>query len=126
MKSKITSTFGMIFVVCTSVFLMSQRAIAQIQGSTSETPCECWIDVKTGKRVPSVPASGINYGRTVTNLDNGGQWSDPGVAVISEDGNSARNTKTGQNYAKEPDAWPTEKKASKKKQDVSAIGLSYD
>src|SRR5258708_31480014 len=108
MKSKITSTFQMIFVVCTSVFLMSQQAIAQDQGSTSQSPCECWIDVKTGKQVPTAPISGANY---VKDPENAGLSS---VALLSGDGKTARNSKTGQNYALEPCPPPTQKKVIEK------------
>src|SRR5207253_6271926 len=85
------------FVLAASLALLSERAIAQDQSSTSQNPCECWIDVKTGKQVPTVPSSGANY---VKDPENAGLSS---VALLSGDGKTARNSKTGQNYAKEPD-----------------------
>ena len=63
------------------IFSFSQTAFAQ-------KPCACWIDVKTGKLVVTVPA---------------------GDARLSLDGKTAFNPKTGQNYALEPYLPPKEK-----------------
>jgi hypothetical protein len=66
------------------------RAIAQ-SGSTgvasnSQSPCKCWIDVKTGKRVGSVP--------TIPKA--------PGVAELSADGKTAFDPITKRNFALVP------------------------
>lgn len=90
----------------------------------AEQEC-CWIDVKTGKQVPTVPASGINYGSTVAVLDNGGPWHDPGVAVLGGDGKTARNSRTGRNYAKEPDGCWVDIKTGKRVPTVPASGINY-
>ena len=56
---------------------------------------DCWIDVKTGKPVPTVPLSGVNmYGAVTTE--------GAGTAVLSEDRQTAHNPKTGKNYARVP------------------------
>src|SRR5437764_7318329 len=84
------------------VFGFSQTAFAQ---TVSVNEC-CWVDIKTGKRVPSVPSSGINHISDLEDLyrPTGKPWiADPGIALIAIDGKSARNTRTGQQYAKESD-----------------------
>lgn len=58
----------------------------------------CWIDIKTGKRVPTAPASEANY----YHLGDPEKAGEAGVALLSKDGKSARNSRTGQNYALEP------------------------
>jgi hypothetical protein len=54
----------------------------------------CWVDTKTGKPVPTVPLAGVNSGMAAT--------LNAGVAVVSADGRTAFNTRTKQNYAREP------------------------
>ena len=77
--------------------LVVPRADAMAQDQTSnqdaQNPCRCWIDVKTGKRVRSVPFAGVNTGLAAT--------LDAGVAEVSSDGKTAFNTRTKQNYALE-------------------------
>lgn len=90
----------------------------------SDQQC-CWIDIKTGKRVPTVPASGINYGRMVENLNNGGAWADPGVAILSEDRTSATNTRTGQRYEKDSDGCWIDIKTGKRVPTAPASGINY-
>ena len=93
-------------IVLTLMFGFGQTAFAK------EQEC-CWIDVKTGKRVPTVPDAGINHmgitGHEFRDFYGGGEAHDPGVAVLSADRKSARNSRTGQNYALE--AWPPPGKA---------------
>jgi hypothetical protein len=92
--------------VGTGVAILSKDGKSARNSKTGQNyakePDGCWIDIKTGKRVPTVPANAINYGNMVAVLDNGGPWVGTGVAVLSKDGKSARNSKTGQNYALEP------------------------
>jgi hypothetical protein len=72
-------------------FAFSQMAVAK------EKEC-CWIDVKTGKQVPTVPASGANYYR----LDDPADAGQAGVALLSGDRKTARDSRPGKNYALEP------------------------
>jgi hypothetical protein len=67
-------------------------------------PDGCWVDVKTGKRVPTVPQTGINISGVIDVKDpsGGSHTADPGVAIISADRKSARNSRTGKQYALEP------------------------
>ncbi len=104
------------------VFGFSKTAFA-------EKDC-CWIDVKTGKRVPTVPATGINHIHDLQDIVGGyNNAHDPGVAVLSRDGKSARNTRTGQNYALEPcpppgQAQPTPSTTDKVTDVLKTIGSS--
>ncbi|MBI1729816.1 hypothetical protein HYR53_04275 [Candidatus Acetothermia bacterium] len=63
----------------------------QAQATTRE---DCWIDVKTGKQVPTVPLAGVNMPEHATE--------NAGVAIISDDRKTAINTRTGQNFARVP------------------------
>src|SRR6266480_4637686 len=77
------------------------RAMAQSPSTTSSRTPEdgcCWIDVKTGKQVPTAPASGMNFG-ALTGRE--------GVATIDFDGIHAHNAKTGQNFVRAPCPPPT-------------------
>ncbi|MBI3704611.1 MAG: outer membrane beta-barrel protein [Rhizobiales bacterium] len=69
-------------------FGFSQTAFAQDRCKNA-----CWIDVKTGKSVPTVPLAGVNTGMAAT--------LNAGYAEISGDGKTAFNTRTKQNYARE-------------------------
>jgi len=59
----------------------------------AKEPCKCWIDVKTGKRVPSVPLSTVP-----TNIPEQGKY----AVELSNNGKTAFNPVTKQNYALEP------------------------
>src|ERR1700676_694226 len=85
-----------------SLVLSTRPAVAQDQGSASPNPCDCWIDVKTGKKLPLIPAA---LGP--------GSYHDSDFQ-ISGDGKSAFNTRTGQNYAQEPDGCWIDVKTGKK------------
>jgi hypothetical protein len=62
--------------------------------SDKQEPMWCWIDVKTGKQVPTVPLAGVNVHMDST--------VGAGVAVISDDRKTAFNTRTKQNFARVP------------------------
>jgi hypothetical protein len=72
-------------------FALSARSVIAQSGSTgvastSQNSCRCWIDVKTGKRVGSVP--------TIPKA--------PGFAELSADGKTAFDPITKRNFALEP------------------------
>jgi hypothetical protein len=83
-------------VLLVVTFGLSQAAFAK------EKDC-CWIDVKTGKRVPTVPQAGINFSGAIDVKSETGHHftADPGVTIISHDGKTAHNSRTGQQYALE-------------------------
>ncbi len=116
-------TAGSLLLSAGVVFFVS-TVTGQDAPKDSKEEC-CWIDVKTGKRVRTAPASGINYGAMVANLDAGGKWVDPGVAVLSNDRERARNTKTGQNYARDNDDCWIDVKTGKRVPTVPASGINY-
>jgi hypothetical protein len=74
----------------------------------------CWIDVKTGKPVPSVPIS------------QKGEGLDETFHSMSRDGRTAFNPITKQNFALEPCPPPTEKKVIEEKKEVCDIEFGYD
>ncbi|HSP61347.1 MAG TPA: outer membrane beta-barrel protein [Pyrinomonadaceae bacterium] len=88
------------FALFASLVLSARPAIAQDQVSASPNPCECWIDVKTGGKVPTAPLSGINISGVIGAE---GTPQDPGIAMIGGDRKTAFNTRTKQNFALEPD-----------------------
>src|SRR5712692_3105060 len=98
MNSKSQSTIPYLISISLFLFanlvLSTRSAIAQDQSSTSQNPCGCWIDVKTGKRVATVPLSGKNI--------NPNTIADPGLAILSVDGKTAFNDVTKQNFALVP------------------------
>jgi len=64
--------------------------------------CECWIDVKTGKPVATMPLSGINISGKGQNVE--GYDASGGVAMIDgSDPSRAFNAQTGQNFLRQPD-----------------------
>jgi hypothetical protein len=71
---------------CAAALLFAPAAFA-------EQPCDCWIDVKTGKQVNTIPG-GCLY------EDEGHLHS--GYKKPSGDPNRAYNPKTGQNFARVP------------------------
>jgi hypothetical protein len=89
-----------------SSVLLILLAIALSQAAFAKEEECCWIDIKTGKRVPTAPDAGINHmgitGHEFADFHGGGETHDPGVAVLSNDRKSARNSRTGQNYARVP------------------------
>jgi hypothetical protein len=79
----------------------------------------CWIDIKTLKRVPSVPLAGINTGISDS--------PDAGIAIVSPDGKTARNTRTGQNYAREcPPVAEVIKEYKEETKGSTELGILYD
>src|SRR2546423_9997876 len=89
-------------VVFASLTLFARPAIAQDQASVSHNPCKCWIDAKTGKRVPTIPMGGGHY----EDISPGNEFTKrrwvPDVSISALDPNRAFNSKTGQNYVREP------------------------
>jgi hypothetical protein len=97
-RSAIPYLLAISFALFARLVLSARPAIAQDQ----EKPCQCWIDVKTGKKIPIIPAA---LGP--------GSYHDSDFQ-ISGDGRSAFNTRTGQNYALEPDGCWIDVKTGKK------------
>ncbi len=77
--------------VAAMVVAFSQTALAQ-----GSPPCKdaCWIDAKTGERVPTIPGGALyeDGGRLHSGLQIGG-------------GNEAHNPKTGQNFTRIDGTW---------------------
>lgn len=85
----------------------------------------CWIDVKTGKQVPTVPSSGINHVSSIEEIHGATKSFDPGIAMISVDGKSARNSRTGKQYAREPDGCWIDVKTGKRVPTVPSSGINH-
>ena len=85
----------------------------------------CWVDIKTGKKVPSVPDSGINHVGDLQDLLGADKIHDPGIAIVSIDGKTARNTRTGKQYAKEPDGCWVDIKTGKRVPSVPDSGINH-
>ncbi|SRR6266571_1301060 len=69
------------------------------QTAFAEQDC-CWIDVKTGEKVPSVPATRENITGNDPKLYE--MFPTYGHTVLDPDGKHAFNTKTGQNFVRVP------------------------
>jgi hypothetical protein len=63
-----------------------------------ERPCDCWIDAKTGKKVPTIPMGGKHSEHTA---GTGAEYAANDVH-FGPGSDHAFNTKTGQNYVREP------------------------
>src|SRR5437868_12823129 len=85
----------------------------------------CWVDIKTGKKVPSVPDSGINHVSDLQDLLGADKIHDPGIAIVSIDGKTARNTRTGKQYAREQDGCWVDVKTGKQVPSVPDSGINH-
>jgi hypothetical protein len=99
----------------------SVSAASVAHATNSCGPCECWIDVKTGKKVPTAPASAVNYATDTQTAAEGGV----GVAHLGRDGKTAFNPETGKNYAREPDGCWIDVKTGKKVPTAPASAVNY-
>jgi hypothetical protein len=111
-RSAIPHLLAVSFVIFASLVLFAGKATAQ---NTSKV-CGCWIDVKTGKRVGSIPFTVAADGKVYTYPE----------IQLGEGSKSAFNTITKQNYAVEPCPPPTEKKVIEKKKEACDLEFGYD
>ena len=95
------------------VFAAATILITTSAARAQQSREDCWVDIKTGKGVRTAPFSGVNTGLAAT--------LDAGTAEVSEDRQTARNRKTGQNYARVP-CPPPPKTAEKPKQTATGAG----
>jgi hypothetical protein len=122
-------------LLAAAILGFSQPAVAQespsSQGNTAPRPCQCWIDVKTGKKVPTVPLGGKHTEHT----EGTGAAYAANDVEMNLDGKTAFNTKTGQNYARQPDgSWidiktqkcvPTKPLGGKHTEHTEGTGAAY-
>ncbi len=97
-------------------FSPGAQALAQTPPApaVSDDGC-CWIDTKTGKQVRTVPLSGVNIGGLV----------DAGVAVIdSLEPKRAHNSRTGQNFFRQPDGCWIDTKTGKQVRTAPLSGVN--
>jgi len=85
----------------------------------TEDDC-CWIDVKTGKQVPTAPISGVNIG----GIHEHATPEQHSVAIVSDDRKTARNSYNGKNYARESDGCWIDIKTGKKVPSVPLSGVN--
>jgi hypothetical protein len=108
-----------VFTLFASPVLSTRNAMAQDQAITQDRPqssCQCWVDVKTGKKVRTIPYAGVNTGIAAS--------LDAGVAILSIDGKTASNTRTKQNYALDVDGCWIDVKTLKRVRSVPYAGVN--
>ena len=117
MRSKcqfsISQFFVISFVLLASLALFAGHAMAQNQAASASGDC-CWIDVKTGKSVPSVPLGEVNTSGLI----------DAGFAQmegLDPHADRAFNPKTGQNFVRVPCPPPATAKPPPESPKVSSI-----
>jgi hypothetical protein len=147
-RSAIPLLLSISFVLFAILVLSTRPEVAQDQGSTSQNPCACWMDVYTeqpSRSVPIVPtgvaklsADGKTAFDPITKrsfaLEPGGCWIDvyteqrarsvpivpTGVAKLSADGKTAFDPITKRSFTFEACPPRTEKKAIEEKKDSSS------
>jgi hypothetical protein len=79
--------------------LTSAVALLLASAAFAERPCDCWIDAKTGKPVPTIPEDAV-YKTSYTDFR--GTHYSLKLGVDSLDPNHAANPETGQNFVRVP------------------------
>lgn len=100
----------------TAMGILSALIFGLGQPAFGASPCGCWIDVKTGKQVPSVPRAGVNMFA--------GAGEDAGVAVVGGGGKTAFNSRNGKNYALDADGCWIDVKTGKQVPSVPRAGIN--
>src|ERR1700687_673956 len=86
------------------IAVVAPLLLVSIQGGNAQTPY-CWIDAKTGQPVPVGPACGMTYIPGVTGPTGLAfpRTTVNDVQVNPLNPNQAGNSKTGQNFVRQPD-----------------------